>query len=263
MTPPPMTWPTMTQADLSVSLGKMEQRIGALERSSFYEHLMTAGLKEDQDTLANRAMLDRVTIIGLELPNLQSVEMPERIDTIKKKVQDFVDGVMSPGKSKVVFVRHQNRQVRGQRSAVIEARFESVEQATDFRKTFVDQNKQSRSEAAANPGSGTKRTHNVVPVVRLATRVRVEILHSVAELLLKTDHSVEKAYVLQFVPKPVIKIVRKDSARKDNSRTMTFLDAVSWVNDNGLIQQLDLRKAYERAGSSFRGILAQTFVIMN
>ena len=48
---------------------------------------MMALIKEEQDTDANLATLDRVTITGIILPsNLYQLQDPERIDIMKRKV---------------------------------------------------------------------------------------------------------------------------------------------------------------------------------
>ena len=91
----------------------------------------------------------------------------------------------------------------------------------------------------------------------MATRVRVEILHSVATLIARNDSSVVRAMCLQYIPKPVIKIVHKSAGGGEHSRTMTFIEAVCWVKENGSSNSINLQKAYERAGAAFRGTLSQ------
>ena len=104
---------------------------------------------------------------------------------------------------------------------------------------------------------------NISPVVRLATRVRIEIMHVVADLLKRQDRSVTSAYCLQYIPKPVIKVVRKSHSGAEFSRTMSFCDAVSWVQAEGLAGVIDLRKARERAGAAFRSTMSQHFVLLD
>ena len=58
-------------------------------------------------------------------------------------------------------------------------------------------------------------------------------------------------------------MVRKSFSGTEVTRTMTFIDAVNWVKENGLLGRMDLTKARERAGSSSRGTLAQHFVILD
>ena len=96
----------------------------------------------------------------------------------------------------------------------------------------------------------------------MATRVRVEILHSIANLIKRRDPSVIRAMCLQYIPKPVIKVVRKSMSGSESVQTMTFIEAVCWVKENELMRVVDLSKAYERAGSTFNRVLTQTFVLL-
>ena len=78
----------------------------------------------------------------------------------------------------------------------------------------------------------------------------------------RQDPTVVSARCLQFVPKPVIKIVRKTPAGVESTRTVSFTEAIGWVTENGLESNVDLSKARERAGASFRGTMAQHFVLL-
>ena len=44
---------------------------------------------------------------------------------------------------------------------------------------------------------------------------------------------------------------------------MTFIEAIRWVKSNGYVGKIDLNKAYDRAGASSRGTLAQNFVLLD
>ena len=88
-------------------------------------------------------------------------------------------------------------------------------------------------------------------------------MHSIANLYKRLDATVVRALCLQYLPKPVIKIVRKNASGAEVSRTMTFIEAVCWVKVEGLQKSLDMRSAYDRAGASFRGTLNQNFVLMD
>ena len=104
---------------------------------------------------------------------------------------------------------------------------------------------------------------NINPVVRLSTRVRVEILHSVVDLYKRHDPTVVRAMCLQYIPKPVIKIIRKSAGGTEFARTMTFIEAVCWVKENDYCNAIKLGRAYERAGSAFRATMTQNFVLMS
>ena len=247
------TWRT---PEVSTSLATIERRLGALEAKVFYDNIMMAGLKEEQDTEANKAMLNRVTIAGVPMELASTLTEQEKVQAIKDKANEIIDIIKQEGKQyKAVFVRHLNKQIRGATKAVLEVKFETEQQATDFRADFVKKQKDK------DPNLPPKM--NVAPVVRLATRVRVEILHSVANLLQMRDNSIVRSMCLQYIPKPVIKIVRRSLAGTEFVRTMTFIEAVCWVKVNDLCDVINLTRAYERAGSSFRGTLSQHFVLLS
>ena len=128
-------------------------------------------------------------------------------------------------------MRHLNKQVRGQKSAVIEVKLADAQQAKLLRAEFVKK------------FNVFGKKINITPVVRLATRVRIEIMHSVCFYLKRNDPTITKASCLQFVPKPVIKVTRKTAGGTETSRTMTFADSINWVKENGLMDSIDLSKA--------------------
>ena len=154
---------------------------------------------------------------------------------------------------KVLFVRHLNRR-RGQPRAVLELKMESEQQAATLRADFVKRQKDKDPNLPAKL--------NFAPVVRMSTRVRIEILHSIANLIKRRDASVIRAMCLQYIPKPVLKIVRKSQTGAEMVQTMTFIEAVCWAKENDLVRALDLSKAYERAGSAYNRVLSQCFVIL-
>ena len=243
-------------SDVNSSLARIERRLGRLEAMSFFDNVMMAGLQEEQDAEANRASLSKVTMVGVPMPSLQGLNELEKIEAIKAKAAEIVDLIKEEGQTyKVVFVRHRNQQVRGLVNGVLEVRFEDDKQAANLRASFVKKQKEKDENLPAKL--------NITPVVRVATRVRVEILHSVANLLQRHDHSIVRAMCLQYIPKPVIKIVRKSFAGNEYTRTMTFIEAVCWVEENGYSGTINLSKAYERAGASFRGTMTQTFVLLH
>ena len=229
----------------------VENRLRALEAQAFYNNLTTAALKEELDTEANKAMLNRVTVSGVVIDGIEKMTDTVKIPAMKSKIEEIFESIKEQDQSfEVVFVRHLNKQVRGQKSSVIEVKLADEKQAKELRAEFVKKFKSFDKI-------------NITPVVRLATRVRIEIMHSICFYLKRQDSSVVKASCLQFVPKPVIKVVRKSFAGTEVTRTMTFIDGLNWVKESGLLGRMDLTKARNRAGSSFRGTLAQHFVLFD
>jgi hypothetical protein len=241
----------MMTPELNASLLKIEQRLGQLEAKSFFDNIMMASLQEESDTEANLATLNRVTIIGIRIPNFTRMTGEEKVSVMRRRVQELVDRLQNADQVfEIIFVRHLNRQVRGADNTVIEVKFANEKQAKDLRSNFV-QKKKNTSEMDSI---------NIAPVVRLATRVRIEVMHVIATSVKQNDPTIERAFCVQFVPKPLIKIIRKDRSGNEMAKNMSFLESVSWVKENN--QRLDFKKAYERAGAAFRGTLQQTFVVL-
>ena len=167
--PPPAPYSAKQQHQAG---GSLDRRVGALEASAFYNNLTMAGLKEEIDTEANKAMLNRVTISGVVIPGLERMADQEKVPVMKEKVQAIIDSLKETDQVyEIQFVRHLNRQIRGQKSSVIEVKFPDSKQAKDLRAEFVKKQKSLAEKI------------NITPVVRLATRVRVEMMHSIAQLL--------------------------------------------------------------------------------
>ena len=234
--------PLSQNPDLNSCLARIERRIGKIESKSFYDNLTFAALKEEQDTEANKAMLNKVTVSGVVIEGIHSMPDADRVKAMRDKIEELIDNVKEEGQTfEVQFVRHLNKQKKGNDMAVIEVKLADIKQAKDFRAAFVKKRKSLPDKI------------NVTPVVRLATRVRVEMMHSICLMLKKCDRSIDRAMCLQYVPKPVIKIVRKTAGGTEVSRTWSFIDAVIWVKEENLNDKIDFNKARQRAGAAFRG----------
>jgi hypothetical protein len=197
-------------------------------------------------------MLDRISVIGIRIPNIRRMKDDERNPIMKAKVEALVQKLRDPEMNyNVAFVRHLNRQARNPDKTVLEVRFGSSEQANSIRQNFVKKRNDAEFEDI-----------NITPTVRLATRVRIEILLAIIKVLKNQDSTISKAQCLQYVAKPILKIFRKDEHGNEFSRVMTFIDAVLYVKENSLEHHLDLQRAYQRAGSAFRGTMSQHFVLM-
>ena len=243
------------------SLNKIERRIGAIEDEAFKDNVMMALIKEEEDTEANLASQNKVTIKGFVLPpNFYKLQDKERIDIMRRKVQALVAIIKNEDQTfDINFIRHLNRKEKHQSFSILEVRFGDSQQALNFRSQFVKVRQEERHQEHLA-------ALNVYPVVRLATRVRVEMLQSIAEQMKKMDTTILRAYCSQFVPRPIIKIVRKNSAGVEVTSTKSFIEAVCWVKEENVADSIDWKKAQDRVGSSscFAGHRkAQYFVILD
>jgi hypothetical protein len=91
--------------------------------------------------------------------------------------------------------------------------------------------------------------------VTLGTRVRLEVLRAIAK---KCSGPEEDMFVHGFVSRPVLQIRPKNGGAQ---RALTYVDAI--VRYGCKVNQADLGLAYERAGTSFVGQMAQNFVVLS
>ena len=78
-----------------LTLNGLERKLGVVEAKVIQDNVIMASNKEEQDTKANRATLNKVTITGINLPNHASLQDQERIALMKRKVMELVDKVKS------------------------------------------------------------------------------------------------------------------------------------------------------------------------
>ena len=92
--------------------------------------------------------------------------------------------------------------------------------------------------------------------VTLGTRVRVDILKSIAELY---SNEKESMSVSAFVSRPVLHVRPKDA--KTRPMWLSFSDSL--VRFGSGLGEGDLGDAYRRAGVAFKGQLQQNFVVLH
>ena len=205
--PPPLSQ-VNDPYEIGRSIRNLNGRVTELETKSYYDNIVMANLKEAQDTEWNIANLRKVVIRGLKIENLEKATSQEKAKAMKDEVVALADQVKGDETIEVKFVRQLNGQVRKPKHLVVEARFGDDTQATTFRKAFIEASKKQKQnqQEGAEPGEGRSLEGiSVAPVVRLSTRVRVEILKAMAEII-TASHTNFSAYCQQYAPRPVLKL---------------------------------------------------------
>ena len=96
-----------TFSEVNGSFAKVNSRLTTLESRSYYTNVMTATLKEEQDTEANRALLNRVTFSGVSIENLWRMSEKDKVTAMKKKIGEIIELLREQDQSyDVKFVRH-------------------------------------------------------------------------------------------------------------------------------------------------------------
>ena len=99
LTQPDPNWADQDNFDLRSSVQRIERKIGVIQSKAFYDNLMMALLKESQDTEANKAMLHKVTISGIALPNMSRMLDHERNNLMRSKVSIIAECIKEPGQT--------------------------------------------------------------------------------------------------------------------------------------------------------------------
>ena len=248
--------------DLLQKLEQLTKRIESAEDKSHYDNLTFAAIKEDQDDVANRNNLDRVTITGVKIENFHKSAEHEKPAAMKAAVNSIIALVTSEADKTnrtVVFTRHRNKHIRNAQTVVIEARFQDSKQGVAFRKDFVATYKRLKADGQL-PDELTG--VSVFPVQTLATRVRACLLQSMARVVDEATGPNITAYCQQFNTRPTLKIITKLNGDNTSYQTFGFVDAILKLKSNNDLHRVFLNDAYQKAGSNFKGTLEQNFVVL-
>ena len=222
---------------------KLNEVIANLEQRQANDNLVFARIREELDYLANAKKEDRIILSGLSstIPKPTSqIEAREWINEIAKLA---LETIVPEARAMVQFVSA-NRSF-GSAVPVCEVKIKDKEGAMKIRKEYGKQRKEGKVVGGIFVSNS----------VTLGTRVRLEILKAIARKCSSPD---EDMFVHGFVSRPVLQIRQKNGGAQ---RALTFVDAI--VKYGGRVSQSDLGLAYERAGMSFVGQMAQNFVILN
>ena len=233
----------------------LENRLLRLERTAREQadknvsnDLMFARSREETDAGTNKAKEDRIVLNGLKASTPLPEGQRERIEALKIIVTGIFEKLIPNFKGKIIYLSHGKNQ--GQLIPMVEIRMDSAEHAISVRKTFAEKrllDKELESLFVSNS-------------VSLATRVRVDILKSIAR---KLTNAQDLAYVAGFTSRPMMHI-RKAGPPSPNLKPLmsyTFIDSVTKFGH--LVRAEDLEAAYGRAGRTFNGQLQQNFVVLN
>jgi len=179
--------------------------------------LVFAKHEEALDTTKNEKMLDRAVFLGIHIEKLDG-SPEDKISTLKNAVTNVVCSVMDLGdndiKPAILFVKHLNPQVKSS-YRVIDARFEMKEVAGQIRSEF---GKKAKAAKAGGAIADTLKGVSINMSVTRETKVRIEVLKALARVLTCNSCKELSAFVLQYMPCPMMKVVIKRSENDIFSR---------------------------------------------
>jgi len=215
------------------------------------DNLIFARIKEDLDFEYNRNRENRFTISGLrpkEAPPSGALERKEFFRGLVSALVSEACPELSPDVVTDVFVNMRY----GRGPPFIEGKMDSAASSSAFRiaaaKLVKDETPNFVGLFVANS-------------VTLATRVRIEIMRSIADTL---KSATIQAYVQPFASRPVLHLKMKDPLSRvidGVNRSYTFVESVGrWGHQ---VSQYSLIPAYRKARPAFIGALEQYFVVLN
>ncbi len=212
----------------------------------FNDNLLFARMREEIDTAANKLKEDGIVMTGLtsSIPAPADREKKNTwlrgvvIETIRKFKPDF--------NGKIGFINQGKN--NGRDIPMVEAKLESVEVATAVRKAFAEKRKE-------GDGKAMGRLY-VANAVSLSTRVRIDILKSIAKKVLNDKDS---GHVAAYSSRPILHVKSRTGANASN-RACMFIDAVIKFGEGLRFEDLD--EAYKKEGGALRGQLELHFVVL-
>jgi hypothetical protein len=236
----------------------MEDRVSRLERQMRFQNdknvasnLMFARVREEIDTISNKAKEDRLVINGLSSATPLPTDQRLRIEALKVIAADIFEKLIPGFEGKIVYLSQGKQQ--NQPLPMIEVKLDKKEHAIAIRKTFAEKKK--KKSLSSNLDSLF-----IANSVNLATRIRIDIMKAVSK---KLTNSAELAYVTGFTSKPMLHIRKagRPSAILKPMRSYSYIDTVTRYGNMVGVEELET--AYGRAGRSFNGQLQQNFIVLN
>jgi len=215
------------------------------------DNLIFARIKEDLDFEYNKNRENRFTISGLRPQDPVPSGAQERkeffLNIVSALVLEACPDLDPPAEVTDIFVNMRY----GRGPPFIEGKMRDTSTSSAFRiaaaKLAKDESPNFKGLFVANS-------------VTLATRVRIEIMRAIADLL---RNATVQAYVQPFSSRPVLHLKMKDplaGVLEGVNRSYSFVEAVGrWGSQ---LSQYSLIPAYQRARPAFIGALEQYFVVL-
>jgi len=261
-----------------VGMNKHSRREYVLE--STYESnrktdlLAFAKIAEDQDAVENKTNLNKVMIMGLNLPGILQMDRNERAEPMRKAVMKFLKQLnkavpdFEVAKPVRCLLANEGAMRRSRKKKpMIEAVFENASYGLNLRATYGKLSTEWKSEGKRQKTKIPKAFTGVYvnPSLNHRTRVRIEVMRAISAGFNKA-HRGEKgtSWVIPHLPRPLLKTVVKTGKDKSQEkvRTLNYVSAVSMALADGLVGPQDLLEAQKYAGSGYGKHLEHFFILL-
>jgi hypothetical protein len=227
---------------------RIDDMVDSLSRRFDADNMMFARIREELDSAANLKREDRVVVNGITSKTPLPTDNRQRLEKLKDLAMEIFLEIKPDFKGRILFAS-QGRSADHDLPSV-EVKIDKVEHAIAIRKAFAAQRKNGLLK-------GNLEKIFIANSVNPPTRVRIEILKAIAK---KISNDNELAYVVGFIPRPVMHIRKRGGSDQAPFKTYSFVDAVKY--HGGVLEQDDLGGAYARAGRAFEGQLQQNFIVL-
>ena len=212
-----------------------------LEDRQANDNRIFARIREELDFTANQKKEDRIVISGMSSTLARPAGQVEFRAWIRGIVGETLNEIVPNSGAGIQFVAPSRS--FGNEIPMCEVKMKDRELALKIRKEFGRLRKEGKLTGRLISNS-----------VTLATRVRLEILRAIAK---KCSSGVEDMFCMGFTSRPILQVKRKDGG---GQQALTFVDAIARYG--GRVKESELSLAYERAGLTFKGQMAQNFVVL-
>lgn len=237
-------------------LTQINKRLDYLEFSHNKTLAYIAKHEEAIDTAKNEKNLHKVIFSGIEIENLEGnmdTKKPIIIAALKSIVSKFMNEEDIPEIKYVVILNDRIKTT----FKVIEARFESAQEARKVREAFGSKIRDWRITKLfpdSLRGVGINLCHT------RETRIRIEVMKALAKVVVRNSTSEMEAYVLPYLARPLLKLGYKRPDGNRNIRSYGYTEAVLAITNMHEVTDQDLHQAYSIAGSM--PDLEQKFLIL-
>lgn len=239
-------------AGLSQLRGEFRAFKRSVENRFDRDLIVFARHEESLDTVKNEKALDRIVFSGINIDKLEG-KPADKVEPMRAAINLVVASILNLSEEdiengalpKIVFIAHLNPQVRST-YRVVEARFESRQVAAKIREAFGKKYKEMKTSGIfpdVLKGVGVNLS------VTRETKVRIEVLKALAKIVNENTTADCTAFVLQYMPRPMLKILIREGETRTFARTFGYTEAIEHVKAAYPINDQDLFQAYSKAGN--------------
>ena len=223
--------------------------------------IASAGTKEDLDRIENNLNMNKVVVMGLDVPEIwEKEDWRQRIAVIKDAVAELFNFI-NPGVDYALgYVKHLNPKLKAARQ-IVEVTLESEKKGKGIRKAYAEKIKEWRANKLfPDRMAGV----SITPALTLATRVRIAMLKTMAKLI-EDEFEATSTWVIQHVARPVLKVEQEEKDGKKILTSYGFAQALAFcLKEMPEVRFSDqqLFTAYTIAGTKFGPEISHYFVLL-